>query len=81
MSTSFTKMCNLAGFDPYIVYEGNGMRQYGGHGAGHYDRPYSINLGVQKLGVERTPIPNIPLADDFAASEIGIVHRKGQIPV
>ncbi len=81
MSTSFTKMCNLAGFDPYIVYEGNGEDLCGkmvDMGLGIMIAPYSINLGVQKMGVERTPIPNIPLADDFAASEIGIVHRKGQ---
>lgn len=81
MSTSFIKMCNLAGFEPYIVYEGNGEDLCGrmvDMGLGTMIAPYTINEGVKIMGMNRAAVPSIPLADDFAASEIGIVHRKGQ---
>lgn len=81
MATSFVEMCNRAGFEPYIVYEGNGEDLCGrlvAQGIGVMIAPYSINQGVRLMGVDKIAVPNIPLADDFAESEIGIVHRKGQ---
>lgn len=40
--------------------------------------PYSITLGVERLGVDMVPIPSIPLADSFAESQIGAVMKWGQ---
>ena len=81
MATGVIKMCNLAGFEPYIIYEGSGEDLCGrlvGEGLGIMVAPYSINRGVRLMGVDERELPNIPIVDDFAASEIGVVTKQGQ---
>ena len=81
MSSEMIRMCHLAGFEPYIVYEGSGEDLCGklvSAGVGVMLAPYSITLGVERLGVDMVPIPYIPLADRFAESQIGAVMKWGQ---
>lgn len=81
MATGVVKMCNLAGFEPYIIYEGNGEDLCGrlvGEGYGVMVAPYSINQGVRLMGVDQAELPSIPIEDGFAASEIGVVIKQGQ---
>ena len=81
MATGVIKMCNLAGFEPYILYEGSGEDLCGrlvGEGLGIMVAPYSINQGVRLLGVDERELPSLPIEDEFAASEIGVVIKKGQ---
>ncbi len=81
MSSEVIRMCHLAGFSPYIVYEGSGEDLCGklvSAGVGVMLAPYSITLGVGELGVDLAPIPSIPLADGFAESQIGAVMKWGQ---
>lgn len=81
MSSEMIRMCHLAGFEPYIVYEGSGEDLCGklvSAGVGVMLAPYSITLGVERLGVDMVPIPSIPLADSFAESQIGAVMKWGQ---
>lgn len=84
MESLCTRMCNLAGFDPYVVYEGAGEDLSGmlvSAGLGVMITPSSISHGVRNLNVDlinRDRVVTIPLADDFAESEIGIVMKAGQ---
>lgn len=81
MSSEMIRMCHLAGFEPYIVYEGSGEDLCGrlvGAGVGVMLAPYSITQGVGLMGVDMLPLPSIPLADDFAKSQIGAVMKWGQ---
>lgn len=79
MGSHITKMCNLAGFNPYIIYEGTGedlCARLVDQGLGIMIAPYSINQGVKLMGVGGSPVPEIPLVDDFVGNEIGIVYRR-----
>lgn len=81
MSSEMIRMCHLAGFEPYIVYEGSGEDLCGrlvGAGVGVMLAPYSITQGVGLMGVDMVPLPSIPLADDFAETQIGAVMKWGQ---
>ena len=81
MATGVIKMCHLAGFEPYIIYEGSGEDLCGrlaGEGYGIMVAPYSVNQGVRLMGVDQRELPSIPIVDDFAAGEIGVVTKRGQ---
>ena len=85
MSSLVNTMCNRAGFEPYVIYEGNGEDLSGmlvAAGLGIMITPYSISYGVQSMnmniGDDNTKVVNIPLADSFARSEIGIAMKQGE---
>lgn len=81
MSSDIVRMCNLAGFDPYIVYEGTGEDLCGklvSAGIGIMMAPRSINQGVRLLEIEQIDIRPVPLVDNFAYSEVGVVIKTGQ---
>jgi len=81
MDSEFLTMCGLAGFKPYIVYEGSGEDLCGSlvqQGVGIMIVPFSVSLGVQMMGFAKDAVVSIPLSDDFARSEIGIVLKRGQ---
>ena len=74
-------MCHLAGFEPYIVYEGSGEDLCGrlvSAGVGGDDCPLPISLGKGLMGVDQVSLPSVPLSDDFAESQIGAVSKRGQ---
>lgn len=82
MKSDIIRMCQQAGFDPDILYEGNGEDLTGmllHAGLGIMLAPYSIAMGIQELhlpqgkhGVDY----GIPLTDDFARLSIGILTKK-----
>lgn len=81
MSSELVRMCHLAGFEPYIVYEGSGEDLCGllvSAGVGVMIAPYSISLGKGLMGVDQVSLPSVPLSDDFAESQIGAVSKRGQ---
>ncbi len=56
MSSEMERMCSLAGFSPYIVYEGTGEDLCGqlvAAGVGVMIVPYSINQGVRSMDIDK----------------------------
>lgn len=84
MESFCSQMCNLAGFDPYIIYEGAGEDLAGmlvAAGLGVMITPYSVSYGVRDMKIDvsnENRVISIPLADEFAISKIGIVIKTGQ---
>ena len=81
MEGEIYKLCSLVGFEPYVVYEGGGEDLCGrlvAQGIGIMLAPYSVSMGTRLLGVDAVPLGEVPLADDFAEGDIGIVAKRGQ---
>ena len=85
MSSLVKTMCNQAGFEPYVVYEGGGEDLAGmltAAGLGVMITPYSISCGLKSMNMMEengaADLVRIPLIDDFAKSEIGIAIKQGQ---
>lgn len=85
MSSLFHTMCNRAGFEPYVIYEGGGEDLSGmlvAAGLGVMLAPYSISSGVRELDIDQTvdstKVVSIPLVDQFASCEVGIAVKQGQ---
>lgn len=81
MTSKVQEMCNLAGFEPYVVYEGAGEDLCGilvGEGMGVMIAPYTITCGVQALNIKNDKDPGgVPIRDDFARYQIGICSKFG----
>ena len=79
METSFRRVAHLAGFEPYIIYEGLGedlSAQLVNAGLGLMIAPLSITKTLQEREIgdpEGEQMAIIPLSDSYAESEIGIV--------
>ena len=90
MSSETFNMCRLAGFEPRIVYKGSSPDLAGllvSSGLGVMLTPYSISASMmsfqppepaRKAPEEALNVVCIPLTDDFAAGDIGIVMKSGQ---
>ncbi len=90
MSSEAIDLCRFAGFEPRIVYKGNSQDLAGmlvSAGLGVLLTPNSISRSLQAFAsaAPETALPErnlnvvcVPLLDDFAQSEIGIVMKTGQ---
>ena len=80
MESSVVRLCRMAGFAPHIAYEGSDNDLCGqlvAQGIGIMITPYSINVAVgSNPGAQQ--LRGIPVHDDFAVNEVGIVTRTGQ---
>ncbi len=82
MASGIQELCQLAGFSPYIIYEGAGEDLCGwlvASGLGVMLTPFSITQGLQDShSGELAPMAAVPLVDDFAATQVGAVMKWGQ---
>lgn len=82
MKSDIIAMCQQAGFEPDILYEGNGEDLTGmllHAGLGIMLAPYSIAMGIQELHLpqgEHGIDYGIPLTDDFAKLSLGILTKR-----
>ncbi len=82
MKSDIIAMCQQAGFDPDILYEGNGEDLTGmllHAGLGIMLAPYTIAMGIQELHLpqgEHGVDYGIPLTDDFAKLSLGILTKR-----
>lgn len=90
MSSEAVDLCRMAGFEPRVVYKGNSQDLAGmlvSAGLGVLLTPNSISQSLraftpavpgEEMPEKHLNVVCVPLLDDFAKSEIGIVMKSGQ---